>query len=78
MPYERTDESIADAADDAAALLVSAGIIVMALFPLALPAIALTLLLAIPLLAVILVAGLFAAPIILVRRRTRRGARALR
>jgi hypothetical protein len=64
------------------ATLVGGGIVTMALFPLALPALALTALAALPFLVLPLAAGLLVAvaalPILLVRSLTRRASRALR
>ena len=64
------DDTIAQVLD-VANLGFGAGVIVSALFPFAVPLIALTLVAAIPLVVVALAAGLLAAPIILVRRLTR-------
>ena len=66
-----SDDSMAEAFDELAPMAVAAGIVVFALFPLALPLIALTLLVAIPVAAIGLVAGVLAAPIVLIRRLTR-------
>jgi membrane protein implicated in regulation of membrane protease activity len=81
MPTERTTHSYPGLADELSAWLVGGGILTMALFPLALPIIALTAVAAIPLvlvaLALGLVAAVVAAPILLLRR-LRRSVRASR
>jgi hypothetical protein len=72
MPKEPTTPSYLEVADEVAAWLVGAGIVTMALFPLAIPIIALTAVAAIPLVLVALAVGLaaavVAAPILLLRR----------
>jgi membrane protein implicated in regulation of membrane protease activity len=65
-----------DVVEGTSGVLVAAGIVTMALFPLALPILALTAIallpLALPFLAAVLVAALVAAPILLARRVARR------
>jgi hypothetical protein len=64
--------TLTEIVDETAPLLVAGGIIVMALFPLALPLIALTALLVVPLVVVALAASLLAAPVVVVWRLARR------
>lgn len=72
MSTRATQTTATELAEEASAWAVGAGIITMALFPLALPIIALTAAAAIPLLllglAVALVVAVVAGPIILLRR----------
>jgi hypothetical protein len=58
----------ADLIDGTLGLLVGGGIVTMALFPLAIPLLALTAVALIPLLLIPLAAGLVAAPFLLLRR----------
>jgi hypothetical protein len=71
MPTEPTTRPRAELANEVSAWLVGGGILTTALFPLAIPIIALTAVAALPLLAVPLVAGLLLAgvglPILLAR-----------
>jgi hypothetical protein len=72
MPTKSTEYSMVDVLEEMATLLAGVRIITLAIFPLALPMIALTAVVAIPLALVGLVAALLAAvlaaPIVLVRR----------
>ena len=72
MSTSATSTTAAELAEEASAWAVGAGIITMALFPLALPILLLTAAAAIPLLllglAVALVAAVVAGPLLLVRR----------
>jgi membrane protein implicated in regulation of membrane protease activity len=65
-------------ADETSALLAGAGILTLALFPLAIPAIALTVVALVPFLAVGLAFGVLAAPPLLVARRLGRRAKSSR
>jgi hypothetical protein len=71
--------SSAEIIDETSRWIVGGGIVTIALFPLALPLIALTAIAAIPLLLIALVAGVIAAavaaPIVLVRRLVPRATR---
>jgi hypothetical protein len=72
MSTTTTTHSSSDVFEGVSAVLVGGGAVTLALFPLALPIIALTVIAAIPLVLVALAAGLVAAavaaPILLVRR----------
>ena len=80
MPTESTTRSSPALVDEISGWLVGAGILTLALFPFAVPLIALTLVCALPLLLVALavgvVAAIVAAPILLVRSIGRRVVRA--
>jgi hypothetical protein len=81
MPTNFTTKSSPELLDEASGWLVGGGILTVALFPLAVPLIALTVVFALPLLlvplALGLVAALVAAPILLVRTLGKRVFRAL-
>ena len=66
--------STADLVDGTLAVAAGAGIVTLALFPLAIPILALTAAALIPLLLIPLAGGLIAAPFLLLRRLFRRAA----
>jgi hypothetical protein len=68
MPSTSTSSTPAELAQEVSTWAVGGGLVTVALFPLALPLILLTLAAAIPLLLLGLVAALVAAPIFLLRR----------
>jgi hypothetical protein len=78
MSTEPTPHSYPELADELSAWLAGGGIVTMALFPLALPIIALTAVAAIPLLLVPLAAALVAGLIVVPLRLARRASRARR
>jgi membrane protein implicated in regulation of membrane protease activity len=75
MPTTSTTNSSIEVVHGVSEALVGGGVVTMALFPLALPIIILTVVATLPLLLVALAAGLvvalLAAPVLLVRRRRR-------
>jgi hypothetical protein len=81
MPTKSTTKSSPELVSEVSGWLVGGGILTVALFPLAVPLIALTVVCALPLLlvplAVGLVAAIVAAPILLVRNLGKRAFRAL-
>jgi hypothetical protein len=81
MSTDSTPKSSREVVDEISSLLVGGGILTVALFPLAVPLIAMTVVLALPLLlvplAVGVVAAIVAAPILLVRSLGIRAVRAL-
>jgi hypothetical protein len=78
MRTNTTIDSHREAIDETSAWLVGGGIVTLALFPLALPGIALAVIAALPLLLVALVGGLVAALFVLPVRLARLVVRALR
>jgi hypothetical protein len=78
MSTESTRQSNLELADELSTWLVGGGIVTMALFPLAVPIIALTVVAAIPLLVLALLGGLVAGVIALPLRLARRALRARR
>lgn len=72
MPVQPTHPSASDALDEVGAMLTGGALIVMALFPLTLPLLALLAIVVLPLVAVGVIVALLAAPIALVRHWRRR------
>ena len=72
MRASYTNPSTADLVDGALAVAAGNGVVTLALFPLAIPILALTVVALIPLLQIALVGGLIAAPFLLLARTRRR------
>ncbi len=72
MSTQGTTHSYSELGDELAAWLVGGGVLTMALFPLAVPLLLLTVVAALPILVIPVIGLLIAAPILLLRRLLRR------